>query len=304
MSWISISALPSASLLARTMVLPPERSSRAGLPGQRRRADPAQALAAGQAGVDVEIAATARVAASSPPRARWLLRCARIPSRHFLPSSSWHQDANEHVRQAVGIARHQVAGLRDEGDEPPVRRDRRLTLKPLPWTPPGPTLTRRVVPVLRSRTNTSARRWCRPAPGCWRPTRRRRSARPPRSPGRSLLAVALGAARARRSPARVVPVWRSRTNTSAAPLVSPGTRLVAYESKATNRPSAEIAAPELTPLPWTPPGPTLTRWVVPVWRSRTNTSRHAVGVARHQVGGVRSKATNRPSAEIARARSC
>ena len=38
----------------------------------------------------------------------------------------------------------------------------------------------------------------------------------------------------------VVPVWRSRTNTSVAPLVSPGTRLVASETKATKRPSAEI----------------------------------------------------------------
>jgi hypothetical protein len=36
----------------------------------------------------------------------------------------------------------------------------------------------------------------------------------------------------------VVPVLRSRTNTSVAPFVSPGTRLVASEAKATSWPSA------------------------------------------------------------------
>src|SRR4051812_19447776 len=41
----------------------------------------------------------------------------------------------------------------------------------------------------------------------------------------------------------IVPAVRSRTNASIAPLVSPVTRLVAVELKATNRPSAETDAP-------------------------------------------------------------
>ena len=91
--------------------------------------------------------------------------------------------ADEDVAHAVGVARHQVGGGRAEGDEAPVRRDRRAdSCRPLPWAPPELTLTRRVVPV-----------------------------------------------------------WRSRTNTSVPSLVSPGTRLVASDMKATKRPSAEIA---------------------------------------------------------------
>ena len=43
----------------------------------------------------------------------------------------------------------------------------------------------------------------------------------------------------------VRPVRRSRTNTSSAPLVSPGTRLVACELKATKRPSVESAGKRL-----------------------------------------------------------
>jgi hypothetical protein len=38
----------------------------------------------------------------------------------------------------------------------------------------------------------------------------------------------------------VTPVWRSRTNTSQLPFVSPGTRLEAKDEKATWRPSALI----------------------------------------------------------------
>ena len=62
---------------------------------------------------------------------------------------------------------------------------------------------------------------------------------------------------------RVLPVWRSWTKMSYALLVSPGTRLVATDVKATKRPSAEIAAPTLNSLPWAPPELTLTRSVVP-----------------------------------------
>ena len=171
------------------------------------------------------------------------------------------------------------------------------------------------------------RRWCRPAPGCWRRRGRRRSGRPPRSPG-PRCHVALAAARAHADPlgraglpvadehvvravgvaghqvggvrsrrrrsgrpprapiellrARkppgseltrsVVPACRSRTKMSYVPLVSPGTKLVANEAKATKRPPAESEGVKLLPLPWAPPGPTLTRLVVPACRSRTKMS--------------------------------
>src|SRR5690606_34468890 len=47
----------------------------------------------------------------------------------------------------------------------------------------------------------------------------------------------------------VTPVWRSWTNTSQVPLVSPGTRFDAKDPKATYRPSADIAAPVEKLLP-------------------------------------------------------
>ena len=68
------------------------------------------------------------------------------------------------------------------------------------------------------------------------------------------------------------PVWRSWTNTSSQPLVSPGTRLEAREWKATKRPSALMEGVQLVPLPWLPAESRLTLVVSPVWRSRTNTS--------------------------------
>src|SRR3972149_10106240 len=51
----------------------------------------------------------------------------------------------------------------------------------------------------------------------------------------------------------VAPTQVSRTKTSfMIPLVSPGTRLVAEDSKATNRPSALMEAPELEWFAWVP----------------------------------------------------
>src|SRR5437667_70704 len=70
----------------------------------------------------------------------------------------------------------------------------------------------------------------------------------------------------------VVPACRSPTNTSATLLVSPGPRLVALELKTTKRTSPLIPTPELAAFPWFPALSTLTRSVVPVCRSRTNTS--------------------------------
>src|SRR5262245_60968376 len=61
---------------------------------------------------------------------------------------------------------------------------------------------------------------------------------------------------------------------SITPFVSgvPGSRLVAAEANATQRPSALIDGATLGPSAWTPPGPTLTRVVVSVVRLYTNTS--------------------------------
>jgi hypothetical protein len=71
------------------------------------------------------------------------------------------------------------------------------------------------------------------------------------------------------------PVWRSRTNTSMNPFVSPTTRLVASDEKATS-PSAPTTGSQLPPSPSEPSVATLTRSVVPAWRSRTKTSKVAL----------------------------
>jgi hypothetical protein len=54
--------------------------------------------------------------------------------------------------------------------------------------------------------------------------------------------------------------------------VSPGTRLVADDSKATKRPSPLSAGPVLAPFPGLPLLSTLTTCVLPLARSRTKTS--------------------------------
>jgi hypothetical protein len=71
----------------------------------------------------------------------------------------------------------------------------------------------------------------------------------------------------------VVPVCRSCTNTSSLPLVSPATRVDAVEENATRRPSALMAGVQLRPFPCPPRLDMLTRDVVPVCRSCTNTSK-------------------------------
>src|SRR4051794_19823921 len=67
----------------------------------------------------------------------------------------------------------------------------------------------------------------------------------------------------------VTRLTRSRTNTSVRPFVSPPTRLVASDSNATNRPSAEISGRLDDPLPATSRLLTDTSRVVPRFRSRT-----------------------------------
>ena len=87
--------------------------------------------------------------------------------------------------------------------------------------------------------------------------------------------------------------------------VSPGTRLVAIESNATRRPSALIRAPNAEPPRM--PGPTLcpfasapvlstlTRSVVPVSRSWTNTSGTPLVSAGTRLAAAESNVTSRPS---------
>ena len=67
----------------------------------------------------------------------------------------------------------------------------------------------------------------------------------------------------------VTPVWRSWMK---APMPPPGSKLVADDSKQTNLPSLLNDPTWLSPFACVPPGPTLTRDVVPVWTSSMNTS--------------------------------
>jgi len=97
----------------------------------------------------------------------------------------------------------------------------------------------------------------------------------------------------------VVPVCRSCTNTSVLPFVSPATRLVAVLWNATKRPSAERAAPALAALPSVPSEATLTRSVMPVCRSWTNTSVAPFVSPATRLVAKLTNATKRPSAERA-----
>ena len=96
----------------------------------------------------------------------------------------------------------------------------------------------------------------------------------------------------------VVPVCRSWTNTSEVPLVSPGTRLVDLELKATKRPLALIKGLSLSEFPWFPAPSTLMRSVIPVCRSWTNTSDRPLVSPGTRLVARESKATKRPSALI------
>src|SRR5438552_3012338 len=110
------------------------------------------------------------------------------------------------------------------------------------------TLTRFVVPVIRSWTKTST------APLVSRPTRLvaslENATKRPSAEMAGVKLVPFASAPAEEMLTRsVVPVSRSRTNTSVTPLVSPGTRLVASLGNVTKRPSAEMAGRTLVPVP-------------------------------------------------------
>src|SRR5205814_3783520 len=95
----------------------------------------------------------------------------------------------------------------------------------------------------------------------------------------------------------VVETVSSWTNTSYAPFASPATRLVAVLWNATKPPSAERTGPALDAFPWVPPEATLTRSVVPVCRSCTNTSVMPIASPTARVVSALWKATKRPWAE-------
>src|SRR5262245_25495871 len=100
----------------------------------------------------------------------------------------------------------------------------------------------------------------------------------------------------------VTPVRRSRTNTSAVPLLSPWTRLDDSDENATKRPSPLMLGPPmrsrtpLAPSPCLPLEETLTRSVVPSNRSRTNTSAVRLVSLGTRFSENDENATKRPSA--------
>ena len=73
---------------------------------------------------------------------------------------------------------------------------------------------------------------------------------------------------------------------------------MAADVKATKRPSALIAGERLSPFPWFPALSTLTRSVVPVRRSWTNTSATPFVSPGTRLMAAEVKATKRPSALI------
>src|SRR5438876_469355 len=181
-----------------------------------------------------------------------------------------------------------------------------------PWTPPGPTLTRSVEAVSRSRTKTSqlalvssGTRFVASDPNA--------TNRPSALIAGKTLAPSASIPALSTLTRSVDPVARSRTNTSEALLLSSGTRLVAFDVNATYRPSALIAGDELSPTTvgvigigkpgsgadgcaCSPALLTLTRSVLPDVRSRTKTSYTRFVSPGTRLVAPDTKATYRPSA--------
>src|SRR2546427_409695 len=84
---------------------------------------------------------------------------------------------------------------------------------------------------------------------------------------------------------------------SLSPFVSPATRLVASEAKATHRPLAESEGSALPKLPWTPAESTDTRTVSPVLRLCTKMSRTPFVSPATRLVASEAKATHRALAE-------
>src|SRR5439155_16786291 len=146
-----------------------------------------------------------------------------------------------------------------------------MKLAPLPCAPWASPLTRLVLPVLRSRTKTSLTVFVSPPTRLFA-TELNATKRPLAEIDGTKLAPFPCAPWESTLTRLVLPAFRSRTNTSLAPFVSPPTRLLALDRNATKRPSAEIDAAKLSPLPCAPSELTLTRVVLPVFRSGTKTT--------------------------------
>ncbi len=96
----------------------------------------------------------------------------------------------------------------------------------------------------------------------------------------------------------VVPVTRSRRKASSTPLVSPATRSVPWDGKATYRPSPLMwTEPKLPKFASPPDASTLTRVVVPVTTSRTNVSDTSFASPGTRSEATDVNATYRPSSE-------
>ncbi len=196
-----------------------------------------------------------------------------------------------------------VAELMNATKRPSAEIERpQSPLLSFPCVPSVATLTRSVVPLRRSRTKMSRRPFVSPATrfeaALWNATKRPSAeiegARAGMSPLLAFPCVPSVATLTR----SVVPLWRSRTKMSSYPFVSPAMRFEAALPNATNRPSAEIEAPRLLPFPCAPAESTLTRSVVPVWRSRTKTSCAPFVSPGTRLVAPLANATKRPSVEI------
>ena len=228
---------------------------------------------------------------AEPPRSGWMPPGRRHPPGRFPPV------ADEHVAGAVGVARHQVGGDGAEGDEAAVRRDAggRSSARRL-WAPPGPTLTRSVVPGRRSRTNTSRVRLVSPVPGRWRRSRRRRSGPPAASAGEAVTTW-LAAARPRLTRSVAPAAGRGRRRRTA---VGVARHQVGGDGgEGHEAPPAESEGLKLPSLAWAPPVATLTRSVAPrpAGRGRRCRTTPLVSPGTRLVA-LDLKATKRPSAEI------
>src|SRR5213076_1873264 len=98
---------------------------------------------------------------------------------------------------------------------------------------------------------------------------------------------------------KVLPDARSRTKTSDTRLVSFGTRLLAVESKATNRPCPSMVGYALSRFAWSPAVDTLTRSVRPDAELWTKTSAFLLVSPWTRFVATESNAVNRPFALIA-----
>src|SRR5215475_6475044 len=176
------------------------------------------------------------------------------------------------LRSATPGTGSKLVAAEAKATQRPLALNDGVMLAPLVCSPPGPTLTRVVVPLTRSYTKISdtllVSSGNRLSATDWKATLSQRPSRLVKElaplapePSKPLLAKA------------VVPVTRPRTKTSVVLLLSSGTRLVASELKLTQRQPASIDGRKpcawLGPFGFAPLKPTLTRVVECASRSYT-----------------------------------